>query len=179
MLQARPWLPPWGTESWPARTPWVKPQGFFSGRGKSLVLWRGNSVNVLSEKRERGLPDFLTALAGQPERELPARPLRGFLATRSGEGGFSSGKICARVNGPQNGSLRCGEAPESLVSSTQKGHTTIRRGWLARATCPRGPTVEKEARESKRERKRKERKGRAVEWSLNNLSQFGILAVLE
>ena len=42
-------------------------------------------------------------------------------STRSGECRFSSSKICARVNGPQNGSLYCGGTPElSLVRLTQK-----------------------------------------------------------
>ena len=49
---ARPWLPPCGTESWPARTPWVEPQGFFSGRGKPLVLWRGTGERPLVKRKE-------------------------------------------------------------------------------------------------------------------------------
>ena len=51
---------PCGTESWLARTPWVL--GFFSGRGKPLVLWGGTGV-CPPGKREGGLPELLTVLA--------------------------------------------------------------------------------------------------------------------
>ena len=59
-LYGRPWLIPCGTESWLARTPWVL--GFFSGRGKPLVLWGGTGV-CPPGKREGGLPELLTVLA--------------------------------------------------------------------------------------------------------------------
>ena len=107
MLQARPWLPPWGTESWPARTPWVL--GFFSGRGKPLELWGGTGERPL-EKKERGLPELLTVLAVILKENYLLDPCV-VSSDRSGEGRFSSGKICARANAPQNGRLLCGGAP--------------------------------------------------------------------
>ena len=68
----RPWLNPNWEESWLARTSWVS--GFFSSRGKPLVLWRGAGV-CPPRKKEGGLPEPLTGACGQPERELLAWPL--------------------------------------------------------------------------------------------------------
>ena len=98
ILQARPWLVPWGAESWfgLARTPWVL--GFFSGRGKPLALWGRTGERPL-EKRERGLPELLTVLAVILKENYLLDPCV-VSGTRSGECRFSSGKICARANGP-------------------------------------------------------------------------------
>ena len=156
MLQARPWLPPWGTESWPARTPWVKPQGFFSGRGKPLVLWRGTGASPL-EKRERGLLGTPDGACGQPERELPALTLVWISSNPLWGGPFSPRANFAR--GPtvsRTGSLGCTGAPESLVRSTQKGHPPLPRG----AKCSRGTNCGKRGKleRENQKRKRKERK---------------------
>ena len=94
---ARPWLLPCGTESWLARTPWVL--GFFSGRVKPFVLWGGTGERPL-EKRERGLPELLMVLAVNLKENYLLDPCVVFLATRSGECRFSSGKTCARTYGP-------------------------------------------------------------------------------
>ena len=84
----------------------------FSPVGGNRCTLRGNWCTSSRKKGRRtaGTPD---GACGHPERQLPARPLRGFLATRSGEGRFSSGKICARANAPQNGRLHCGGGPEN------------------------------------------------------------------
>ena len=70
ILQA-PWLIPCGTESWPARTPWVL--GFFFGREKPLVLWGGTGV-CPPGKREGGLPELLTVLAVIPKENYLLDP---------------------------------------------------------------------------------------------------------
>ena len=129
-------------------------------------------------RRTAGTPD---GDCGQPERELPARPLRGFLAPALGSAVFPRAKFARGPTVPQNGSLHCGRAPESLVRSTQKGgHLPLPRGWFAGAKCSRKPTVEREG--SKREqikKKKRTKKGRKENWSLSNLFQLGLLAVLE
>ena len=146
MLQARLWLPPWGTESWPARTPWVL--GFFSGRGKPLVLWGGTGARPL-EKRERGLPELLTVLAGQPWKRTTCLTLAWFLAPALGVPFFLG----------QN--LREGQWSPRTEASTVRGHQKVwcaprRKGtlpfhgaWLTGAKCSRRPTVEKEGKQEK------------------------------
>ena len=67
----RPWLPPWGTESWPARTPWVL--GFFSGGGNRLCS-EGEPVQVLSKKGKRTAWNSLTVLAAIPKENYLLDP---------------------------------------------------------------------------------------------------------
>ena len=137
------------TESWPARTPWV--WGFFSGRGKPLELWGGTGV-CPPGKREGGLAGTPDGACGQPERELPAGPLRGYLATRSGEGCFFL-REGQRV--PQNGRLHCGGAPDAKSGVFNAGESPpLPRGWVAGAKCSRGPTVEKEEKQEKAKQKK-------------------------
>ena len=140
MLQARPWLPPWGTESWPARTPWVKPQGFFSGRGKPLVLWRGTSASPL-EKRERGLLGTPDGACGQPERELPALTLVWISSNRSGEGRFPLGQnLREGQRSPEREASAAGEHQKVWCARHRRGTLPFRAGLNA----PEGPTVGRE-----------------------------------
>ena len=111
-------------------------------------------------RRTAGTPD---GACGHPERELPARPLRGFLATRSGECRFSSGKICREDFAllPERGRLHCGGVPDrSLVRSPQESPSPSTGAWAAGAKRPRGDHLWKEgkAREQKQKAKKKSRK---------------------
>ena len=149
----------------------------FSPVGETVCTLRGNRCMSSRKKGRRtaGTPD---GACGHPERELPARPLHGFLATRSGERRFSSGKICARVHGPQNGRLHCAGAPESLVSSTQNGYplpsTGLGRwGYMPQRTnCGKG---EKQERAKKLKKKQQQKEKAPKKSSSNNLFLFGIL----
>ena len=102
-------------------------------------------------------------------------------STRSGEGSFSSGKICARANAPQNGRLLCGGAPENksgaLHAEESPSPSTGVGRWglmLQRTSCGR--------KGKKKEKNKNEKKGRRKEGNKSqsiNLFLFGILAVLE
>ena len=94
----RPWLNPNWEESWLARTSWVS--GFFSSRGKPLVLWRGAGV-CPPRKKEGGLPEPLTVLAVNPKENYSPDPWW-FLANGAWGVPFSLTHISAlRANGPQ------------------------------------------------------------------------------
>ena len=159
IFQARPWLVPCGTESWLARTPWVLG---FSPVGGNRLYSEGEPVQVLSRKGKEDCSKLLTVLAVILKGGLPTRPLRGFLATRSGEDRFSSRKVCTRANGPPDGgdSTAREHQTKPLVSSTQKSHPPLPRGWITGAKCSREPTVEREGgrREQIKSQKRKNRK---------------------
>ena len=107
ILQVRPWLVPWGAESWLglARTPWVL--GFFSGRGKPLVLWGGTGECSL-EKRERELPELLTVLAVNL-KENYLLDLCVVSSTRSGECRFPRAKFARGQTVPRTEASAAGE----------------------------------------------------------------------
>ena len=65
-VRPRPWLPPWGTESWPAGAPWVS--GFSPNGGNRLYSDGGTGECPLG-KMERGLPEPPDGTCGQPDRE--------------------------------------------------------------------------------------------------------------
>ena len=73
LFQSRPlpWLDPNWAESWLARTSWVS--GFFSSRGKPLVLWGGTGV-CPPGKKEGGLPEPLTVLVVNPNKNYSPDP---------------------------------------------------------------------------------------------------------
>ena len=149
MLQARPWLVHCGTESWPARTPWVSPVG--GNRSHS----EGGSVLVLSRKGKEDCPELLTLLAVIPKETCST--LAWFLAPGSGECPFSSGKICARTNGPpeRKTPLRGSTRKQLWYDQRRRVHPPIARGWVAGAKYSRRPPVERE--ESKNAQIRKEK----------------------
>ena len=151
-LWARPWLLPLGTESWPARTPWVL--GFFSSRGNRLYS-EGEPVLVLSRKGKEDCPELLTVLAAILKENYLLDPCV-VSSTRSGECRFSSGKICARTNGsPERKDSTAREhQKKTLVGSTLKSPPPLPRGWIAAAKCSRGPTVEREENKKKQIRKK-------------------------
>ena len=180
MLQARPWLLPWGTESWPARTPWVLG---FSPVGGNRSYSEGEPVNVLSRKGKEDCRNSWRCLRSTWKRTtcwtlawIPSNPLLGSAA-------FPRATFARGANGPQNGRLHCGGVPEiNLVRSPQMSHPPLPRGWIAGAKRSSGPTVERVAgRESKEERakekKKKERKKnkKTREKIYNNLFQIAVL----
>ena len=91
----------------------------FSPVGGSRLYSEGEPVYVLSRKRKEDCSELLTVLAVILTENCLLDPCV-VSSTRSGECRFSSGKICARANGPQNGNLHWRGTPESLVDSTQK-----------------------------------------------------------
>ena len=99
MLQARPWLIPWGTESWPARTPWVSPVG--GNRSHS----EGEPVLVLSRKGKEDCPELLTVLAVILKETWST--LAWFLAPALGSAVIPRAKFARGSMVPQNGSLHC------------------------------------------------------------------------
>ena len=102
-------------------------------------------------------------------------------STRSGECCFSSGKICARANGPP-------ERKPPLRESTRKSGALDAEGgapspstglvcWgemLQKTNCGKRGKQERTNKKKKRTKK-----GRKENWSLSNLFQLGLLAVLE
>ena len=149
--------------SWPARAPWVL--GFFSGRGKPLVLWRGNRCKSSREKGKRTDRNSWRYLRPSWKRTT-CSTLAWFLAPALGSAVFPRAKFARGPTVLQNGRLHCGGAPESLVRSTQVGHPPLPRGWVARAKCSREAQLweEREARESKREKKKN---AKTEKWIVN------------
>ena len=94
-----------------------------SSRGKPLALRGGTGASPL-EKRERGLARNSWRCLRVILKET-CSTLAWFLATRSGECRFSSGKICARTNSPQNGRLHCGVAPENNSGALDADESTL------------------------------------------------------
>ena len=154
---------------------WLGPHGSwgFSPVGGNRLYSEGEPVNVLSRKGKEDCRNSWRCLRSTRKRTT-CSTLAWISSTRSGEGWFTSGKICARANGPQNGSLRCGGALESLVRSTQKGHPPLPQGWVAGAKCSRGPPLEREGKQEKAKKEKNEKKRKIIAKYV-----FGILAVLK
>ena len=118
-LRVRPWLPPWGTESWPAGAPWVLG---FSPEGGSHLYSEGELVTSSRKngKRTPGAPD---GTCGQPERGRLAWPLVVFWQPRPGESRFSSRHIVpGGLAVPRTGDSTTGGRPDvCLVCPTVGG----------------------------------------------------------
>ena len=94
-LRARPWLPPWGTESWPAGAPWVLG---FSPEGGSRLCSEGELV-MSSRKNGKRTPGTPDGTCGQPERGRLAWPLVVFWHPVLGRAPFPRAHCARRASG--------------------------------------------------------------------------------
>ena len=104
-VRPRPWLPPWGPESWSAGAPWVSG---FSPNGGSRSYSDGGTGECPLGKMERGLPEPPDGTCGQPDRRITRLTLGGFPAPRPREGRFSSGKLPGGLALPRTGDSSVG-----------------------------------------------------------------------
>ena len=170
ILQARPWLPPWGTESWPARTPWVLG---FSPVGGNRVYSEGGPVNDLSRKGKEDCRNSWWCLRSTRKRTT-CSTLAWFLALALGSAVFPRAKFARGPTVPRTEASAAGEHQKVWCARRRRGTLPIHG---AGGKCSRGPTVEREG--SKKVKIKKQKKDRREKWPSNNLTQFGILAVLE
>ena len=112
VLRARPWLPLWGTESWPAGAPWVTG---FPAEGGNRLYSDGELVNVLSEK-------------GKEDYRNPWRYLRPTLGGNRGltlgprPGALFLRQNARRASAPQNGRLPHREEYQSGTPNCGRAH---------------------------------------------------------
>ena len=102
-VRPRPWLPHWGTESWPAGAPWVS--GFSPNGGNRLYSDGGKLVYVLSEKGKEDCRNPPWRYLRPTWRGITFLTLGGFPAPRPGDGRFSSGKLPGGLAVPRTGRL--------------------------------------------------------------------------
>ena len=152
----------------------------FSPVGGNRLYSEGEPVNVLSRKGKEDCRNSWWYLRSTWKRTT-CSTFAWFLATRSGECRFSSGKICARAYGPQNGILLGGGRTRRFgASSPQESLPPLPRGWVAGAKRPRGGTTcgrRGEVSEQKTKKKSRNQTGRKAFPHQNSLFQFGIPAV--
>ena len=120
----RPWLPPWGTESWPARTPWV--WGFFSGRGNRLYS-EGELVYVLPEKGKEDCRNSWRCLWSTWKMTtcwtlawISSNPLWGGLF-------FLGQNLREDQRSPEQGRLHCGGVPDAKSGVLNAGESPLGR----------------------------------------------------
>ena len=102
-------------------------------------------------------------VCGQPERELLALTLGGFLATRSWGSRFSSGKICARANGPPERETPCEGSTRHKSGALNAAQSHSRGlGQKAPVNPKREERTERERTNRKPKRTRKEEKEKSL-----------------
>ena len=126
-LRARPWLPPWGTESWPAGAPWVLG---FSPEGGSRLCSEGELVmsSRKNGKRTLGTPD---GTCGQPERGttrwFSGTPFPRAHCARRASGSPGRDSSTGGSNRLTSGTSNCGRTILPREGKEKKQKTRIRK----------------------------------------------------
>ena len=150
----------------------------FSPVGGNRSHSEGEPVHILSG---RGLPGTLDGARGHPEKELPARPLRGFLAPALGSAVFPRANVREGQRSPERKTALRRSTRKVWCGRRRRVHPPLPRGWVAGAKCSRGPTVGREERKKRKGKKKESVRTPPPHKNTlpNDLFQFGILAVLQ